>query len=168
MKILRALDRLLVRAEGILLVAFLGTIVLLAFAQVLLRNLFGFGLLWADPLVRHFVLWSGFLGGALAAAGDRHISIDALTRFLPPRIKAGANTLTHLFAAGACGFLARAGLVFLLSEYDAGSTTFLDLPVWMVASVIPAGYLLMGVHFILRAAEALVVLSGRGGETTPP
>ncbi|MDE2237792.1 MAG: TRAP transporter small permease subunit, partial [Elusimicrobia bacterium] len=46
----------------------------LAFLQVLRRELFGSGALWADPLLRSLVLWVGFLGAALAAAEDKHFA----------------------------------------------------------------------------------------------
>lgn len=164
MKALRALDRLLVRIEGTLLVVFLGAMVLLAFTQVVLRNLFGTGILWADPLVRHFVLWAGFLGGAMATSADRHISIDALTRFLSPRIKAGIHVVTNLFAAIACSYLAQAALVFLLSEKGAGSTTVLEIPVWLAGSIVPAGYALMVLHFTVRAIESFLTATGGKGE----
>jgi len=165
MSLLRAVDRLMVRIEGFLLVGFLGTMVVLAFSQVILRNVFGTGLLWADPLVRHFVLWAGFLGGAMATSGDRHISIDAFTRFLSIRVKAGMHVVTNVFAAIACSYLARAALVFLLSEKSAGSTTVLEIPVWIGASVVPAGYALMAFHFTVRAVEALLTATGRKQET---
>jgi TRAP-type C4-dicarboxylate transport system permease small subunit len=161
--VLRALDRILVRVEEVLLVLFLGTMVLLAFTQVMLRNLFGTGLLWADPLVRHFVLWSGFLGGALATSAERHINVDALTRFLSPRIKAGTQVLTNLFAGVACFFLAQAAWAFTLSEQAAGSTTVLDIPVWVAALIVPGGYGLMMLHFVLRSVEN--VLTAAGHET---
>ena len=63
MKWLRSFDSLLARAETVVLVAFLGSMVVLAFLQVVLRNVFGTGLIWADTLVRHLVLWAGFFGG---------------------------------------------------------------------------------------------------------
>jgi TRAP-type C4-dicarboxylate transport system permease small subunit len=155
MKILRSVERVLVRIEEALLVLFLGAMVILAFTQVVLRNAFGTGMLWADPLVRHFVLWSGFLGGALATSAQRHISVDALTRFLGPRIKAAVQALTSVFAAVACSALAQAAWVFLVSERTAGSTTVLEIPVWVGVSVVPAGYLLMALHFLLRAIEGV-------------
>jgi TRAP-type C4-dicarboxylate transport system permease small subunit len=161
MNAIRALDRFLVRIEEALLVAFLGAMVILAFTQVVLRNLFGTGMLWADPLVRHFVLWAGFLGGALATSADRHISVDALTRFLKPRVKAGSHVFTNLFAAIACFFLAQAAWAFVLSEKSAGSTTVLDIPVWAGACIVPAGYALMLLHFLVRAMESLIVAAGR-------
>ena len=96
MKLLRALDRVLVRLETVLLVIFLGLMVILAFAQVVLRNVLGWGLLWGDPLVRQMVMWSGFMGAAIAASQDRHISIDALAKFLKGRVKDIVRVITSL------------------------------------------------------------------------
>ena len=67
MRILHGIDRLLIRLETVLLVAFLGTMIVLAFAQVVMRNLFGAGFLWGDPLVRQMVLWAGSGRGANGA-----------------------------------------------------------------------------------------------------
>ena len=102
MTLLRSIDRGLVKAEGWLLVLFLGIMVVLSFAQVVLRNVFSTGFIWADPLVRHMVLWVGFLGAAIATHEERHISIDALTRFLSPRWKAAATIAGQLFLAVVC------------------------------------------------------------------
>src|SRR5512146_3431158 len=120
MKILRALDRLLVRLETIFLVIFLSLMVILAFAQVVLRNVFGGGFLWGDPVVRQMVMWSGFMGAAIAASQDRHISIDALTKFLKGRVKNIVSVITSLFAAVVCYYMAGAAWVFMQDEKQSG------------------------------------------------
>ena len=40
--------------------------------QVVLRQVFGGGILWCDTLLRHLVLWVGFLGAARAAGQHPH------------------------------------------------------------------------------------------------
>ena len=125
MKLIRALDGILARAETILLVTFLGAMVVMAFLQVVLRNVFGTGLLWGDTLVRHMLLWAGFLGGALAAFEERHISIDALTKYLSPRIKHVAALITNSFAAVVCFFSHRPhGPSCVMKRRRAGSSFF--------------------------------------------
>lgn len=153
MKVLRSLTRLLVRIETALLVLFLSAMVLLAFAQVVLRNLFDASFLWGDPLVRHLVLWVGFMGAAVAAREGRHISIDALTKFLPVRIIALVKVVTSLFAAAVCWFLARAAWVYLAQEADVGTTTSMPIPVSTALAIMPAGYALLVLHFVLAAVE---------------
>jgi TRAP-type C4-dicarboxylate transport system permease small subunit len=167
MKLIRALDAILARAETILLVTFLGTMVVMAFLQVVLRNVFGTGLLWGDTLVRHMLLWAGFLGGALAAFEERHISIDALTKYLSPRIKHAAAFLTNAFAAVVCYFLAQAAWTFLRDEASAGGTFILSLPGWAAVVIIPIGYVLIMLHFVLKIVEhasGVVAPGPKGGQ----
>ena len=59
------------------------TLIILGGLQIILRNVFHSGLLWADPLMRHIVLWLGCLGAALATTSARHINIDVFSRALP-------------------------------------------------------------------------------------
>ncbi len=153
MRLLRALDRLLVRIETVLLVIFLGIMVILAFAQVVSRNVFGGGFLWGDPVVRQMVMWSGFMGAAIAASQDRHISIDALTKFLKGRVKNVVHVITSLFAAVVCYYLAQAAWVFMLDERQSGSELISGIPSWIGLVIIPFGFALLAFHFALNALE---------------
>jgi TRAP-type C4-dicarboxylate transport system permease small subunit len=153
MKIVRTLDKALARVETWMLVIFLGSMVLLAFAQVMLRNFFGTGIVWGDTIVRHLVLWAGFIGGALAAFEGRHIGIDALTKYLAPRFKHISAVLTHLFGAVVCYFLADAAWRFTMDEKAAGGLLVLSIPGWVVMLIIPIGYGLILIHFVLKVIE---------------
>jgi TRAP-type C4-dicarboxylate transport system permease small subunit len=153
MTVLRAISRFLTRFETALLVVFLGMMVILSFAQVVLRNVFGTALTWGDVVVRHMVLWSGFMGAAIAATDERHISIDAFTRFLPERGRKATRAVTSLFAAVVCSLLAHASIVFLADERAAGSELMLGVPSWIGLAILPAGYILLAVHFFLHAVE---------------
>jgi TRAP-type C4-dicarboxylate transport system permease small subunit len=159
MKFLRWFDRTLAKAETVVLVVFLGSMVILAFLQVVLRNFFGTGMFWADTLVRHLVLWAGFFGGSIAAFEGRHISIDALSKYLPQRWKQIAGVITNLFAAVVCYYLMQAALTFVRSEAEAGGEFLFGLPSYVGMVIIPVGYLLLALHFALKvvqyAAEAV-------------
>lgn len=143
-RLLAALER----AESSLLVALLGGMVLLAGTQIILRNFFGLGLVWADPLLRAMVLWAG-LFGALAATrgGNRHITVDVITHFLPARGKAVANFIAALFSTALCGALAWVSLQFVLGEYGSGATISGVLPVWLSAAAMPLAFALMALRF---------------------
>ncbi|MEK7251176.1 MAG: TRAP transporter small permease [Bacteroidota bacterium] len=162
MTLLRALDKTLVKAETAFLVLFLANMIVLSFSQVVLRNFFGTGFLWADPLVRHLVIWVGFMGAAIASHEERHISIDALTKFFSPRWKAIAQVLTSLFAVIVCYYLADAALTFLRDEKASGSDFVLSIPTWVALIVIPTGYGLMAIHFVVKIVESVMKLFGKG------
>jgi len=161
MTLLRSIDRGLVTIEGWLLVLFLGTMVVLSFAQVVLRNVFSTGFIWADPLVRHMVLWVGFLGAAIATHEERHISIDALTRFLSPRWKAAATVAGQLFLAVVCVALVSASWTFLMEEKEAGGEIIAGVPTYVALMIIPLGYLLIAIHAVIRAMTRWPALLGR-------
>jgi TRAP-type C4-dicarboxylate transport system permease small subunit len=163
MKFLRALSNFLARIETILLVLFLSVMVVLAFGQVVLRNVFGTSILWIDPLVRQTLLWAGFIGAALATREDRHISIDAFTKFLSPRMKSLVKIVTSLAAAIGAFFLAQASWGFLREEMASGNEMFFGIPTWVGLLILPVGYGLIMVHFLVTAAERAVERFGRAG-----
>jgi C4-dicarboxylate transporter, DctQ subunit len=153
MKLLRFLDRLFYKIEFGLLIGMLGSMVLLAFMQVVLRNLFNTGLVWADTIVRHLVLWLGFVGAALATRENKHIGIDAITRFLSARTKRVVMILTSVFAAIVCYYLAAAAWEYVLEERINGGELVLGIQTWVALLIIPAGYLLIAFHFLIKATE---------------
>lgn len=161
MRVLRFVDRLLYKLEVILLVVLLGTMVLLAFWQVILRNVFSTGMTWSDTIVRHMVMWLGFVGGALATADERHISIDAFTKFMPVKARHGAAVVTNLFAAVVCYFLAQSAWIFMIDEMNSGSELVLSIPTWVALTIIPSGYGVVAFHFIVKALENLGSALGR-------
>ena len=70
------------RIEQILLVILLSALILVAFSQIILRNIFSTGIDWGDAFVRSLVLWTGFIGATVAAREGKHISIDVVSRWL--------------------------------------------------------------------------------------
>ncbi|MCI0708237.1 MAG: TRAP transporter small permease [Ignavibacteriae bacterium] len=165
MKLLQRVDALLNKVEGTLLVAFLAVMLIMAFLQVVLRNVFSFGFAWADILTRHFVLWIAFLGAALATSQERHISIDAFTRFLPERIKYISRVITNLFAAVICYYLMTAAIAFIQSEIEFSTILFDDIPAWYAQIIIPVGFGLLMFHFAVRVL--LDLRSAITGASTP-
>ena len=65
-------DDSLGRIEKFFVAGMLGVMILLAFLQIVLRNVFSSGISWGDPLVRYLVLWVGFIGASLATKESKH------------------------------------------------------------------------------------------------
>ena len=155
MNVLNRLDSILTRVEGWLVIALLSVMVVLSFLQVILRNVFSESLLWGDILLRHLVLWIGFLGAALATSNNRHINIDALTRFLSPKLKLAASIVTNIFAVVVCTVLFNASLTFLSNEISDGSTVYGSIPSTYSEIIIPIGFGLIVIHFLIRIASTI-------------
>jgi TRAP-type C4-dicarboxylate transport system permease small subunit len=150
MKILHSIDHAIARVVNAALVLLFMVMLVLAVTQVSLRYFFNYGIAWADIAARNLVMWVGFLGGALATQENKHFHIDILTRFLNKRFQLWFQTFSYLFAAAICYFLGQASVTFLGLDSDA--KTFLDLPTFYVELIVPVGFFLMMVQFVLRAA----------------
>jgi TRAP-type C4-dicarboxylate transport system permease small subunit len=155
-------ERALHRVEDALLAVLLGAIVLLAPLQIALRELFGAGLPWVDPLLRALVLWVGLLGALAASRDGRQISIDAISRVLPARARAAAAVLTSLITAGISGLVAYHGARFVHSELQFESPAFSGIPAWCLESVIPFAFGGIALRYLLLGlAEARALRAPR-------
>ena len=103
---LNRLRQVIQRVEDGLLVVTLGSMVLLAGTQILLRSVFDTGISWGDPALRVMVLWVALLGAMVASRNGNHIRIDILTHILPDRYHHVAHRLTDLFTGVVCALLA--------------------------------------------------------------
>jgi TRAP-type C4-dicarboxylate transport system permease small subunit len=138
--------------ENGLLTALVLLLVVLAGAQIVLRDVFHTGLSFADPLMRQLVLWTGMLGALAAVRDDKHIALDVLQRFLSPPAQKVARMLTLGFAAVVCALLAYYSYSMVLVDFDGGSPSPLaGLPAWSAETILPVGFGLMALRFLLRA-----------------
>ncbi|MEL0163094.1 MAG: hypothetical protein VW842_09470, partial [Halieaceae bacterium] len=62
MTILARINRLVSRLEDSLLIGLVAGLLLVAVAQIIVRNVLGEGLLWAEPAMRIAVLWIAMVG----------------------------------------------------------------------------------------------------------
>jgi TRAP-type C4-dicarboxylate transport system permease small subunit len=143
--------RALRHIENWLLAALVLVLVGLAGAQIILRNFFDTGLSWADPLLRALVLWTGMLGAIAAVRDDKHIALDVLQRFLSPLAQRIARVFTLGFAALICAAMAWFSVDLVKIDLGSGSNAFAGVPSWFVETILPAGFGLMALRFVLRA-----------------
>jgi len=135
--------------DGFLCVLLLG-LVMLAFTQIVLRNLLGVGLVWADPVLRQTVLWVAMVGAGIATREYRHIHVNIVTRFLPIRIKAGVGFLTDIFASVVCALLTYATWSLVMDEYHYHVEGNLvgSVPMWVSQAILPFAFALISLRFL--------------------
>lgn len=154
---LKKAEDALAAAEGALLAALLAVMVGLAFAQVLLRH-FGAGLLWGETVLKHLVLWTGFLGAALAARAEKHFAWEASHLGAPERARPWLRLVSNAAGAAVSALMLRASWTYYLDERASGSTLAtiagVDVPASVAAFAIPAGFALVLVHLLFKAADA--------------
>lgn len=115
---------------------------------------FNTSILWIDPMVRHLVFLSAFLGGTLATGQDNHIRIDLATKILESKglfkLKVWIDRLVTLITIIIILFLTKAGYDFMLIELEFGKEAFLHIHSGVMAGIIPFGMGLLSLRFILK------------------
>jgi TRAP-type C4-dicarboxylate transport system permease small subunit len=102
------------------------------------------------------VLWIGFIGASLATREEKHINIDLFGRMLPGKGKRVVKLITHLFSAVVCLFLAKAAWVFVMEEREMATTLFNEIPAWYFQMILPVGFLLMALRFLIHMVDKIV------------
>ena len=151
MTTLARLNWLISRLEDSLLIGLVTGLLLLAVAQIVLRNAFGEGILWAEPAMRIAVLWIAMIGGMVACREGGHIKINLFEVYAQGRARRILASLAHLGACLTCAVLACASWLFVGYERMDGMTTFLNLPAWWFESILPVGFAVMALRFLRDA-----------------
>jgi TRAP-type C4-dicarboxylate transport system permease small subunit len=150
-------------AEDAVLVSILTGMILLAASQIVLRNFFNIGFIWGDELLRMLVLWIAVAGALAASRTDKHITIDVLNRFLPPKPALAVKAVVHAFTAAVCGVVAWHSYLFVQTSHEFGDLLLGGVPAWMLQAVLPAGFALICYRYLLFTLRETGRLF-RGGE----
>ena len=143
------------RLEDGLLIGLLALMIVLAAAQILLRNLLSIGFAGSDQLLRLLVLWIGLLGAIAASRDDKQIKFDVLSRHLPAAVRLGVRCGIDLFTAAVSATVAWNAGRFVHSEYAAGSVAFVSVPAWLAELILPLAFGLIALRYLLFFASHL-------------
>lgn len=141
--------------ETVLLVTLLSSMMLLAVGQIVLRELFSTGFVWADELIKLMVLWLAMVGSIAACRDNRHIRIDALSHILPKIAVEITRALVDIFAAAICGVIAWQTWRYLQIEIEYQDTVLVNVPAWIAHSVLPAAFLLISFRFTVLVVKQI-------------
>ena len=151
-------DAALANAETALLAILILGSLAASLVQIGLRNLGLPALPETDTVVRRAVLWIAFLGASLAAFRGSHLAVDVAEQVLPPRFSRPVNAAALLCAAAVTALLAIAAARFVAAEL-----TFAGPAGAAAAAVMPLGFAVMTLRFLLGAARHLT-----GLDAAPP
>lgn len=149
MALLERLERAGSLLETVLLVFLLSSMMLLAVGQIVLREIFSTGFVWADELIKLMVLWLAMVGSIAACRENRHIRIDALSHILPRLVVDATRALVDVFAAVVCGIIAWQTWRYLQVEIEYEDMVLINVPAWIAHSVLPAAFLLISYRFVV-------------------
>ncbi len=144
----RTIDLLAWLASGLLLFATFSI-----FFDVIFRYFLNRPIIWVLEISEYILLWITFLGAAWLLKIEGHVRVDIAISQLKARGQALLNTVTSVIGAMMCLALAWYGALACWDFYQRGhyDPTQLDLPTFILISVIPAGSFLLFIQFLRRA-----------------
>ena len=95
-----------------------------------------------------------------ATRDDNHITVDIVSRVLGERARSAGRVITDLFTSAVCGLLAYHGGRMVRMDYEAGLVTFAAVPAWACELIIPLGFGVIAVRFVLSSLDHLWRLRG--------
>ncbi len=164
-RVLQAFDDLLERFSRLSLISCLYLILGLAVLSIFLRWC-GISPNWLEPLIRHLVFLSAFLGGSLATSKGAHIKIDLITH-LVENAKSRFFYWLHrnmitLFCLITTLVLTKSSYDFFSVEREFGGEAFLGLHSSVLVAIIPFGMSLISLRFFNRLLLSLIQGDVRG------
>jgi len=154
--------------EEIFLCVLLFAMIGLACTQILLRDMFAHGFVWADPLLRYMVIWAGLFGADIATRKNKHISIDIISHLIPRHLESWLQALIHLFAGAVCSGLTYAAVVFIQNEASfGGGREILGIPSWGMNLAFPVAFCLISLRFLILFGADLVSIAEKFRDQNP-
>ena len=172
------------RTEDAILAIALFVMALIPVVELVGRTWFSTGIPGATEYLQHLTLWIGFLGAMLATREGKHLKIAAALNWLPPRVSRVAHCLVAFISAAVCTSLFGAGLQLVVAEapglpswtakiipdfverwldpfglFQSGGLTTVGgwIPIWVAEAVMPFGFAVMAIRFILHASKRACV-----------
>lgn len=146
---LRLLDRLFARAVNFSVIVSLLVMATLTLTQVILRDFLNSGIVGAEIVARHLVLWIAFLGGMMATRRRQHVSIDIITRLFSHRARNVLCLVLDGIAGVVAWWLAQAAYTFMLAEREMAAMLIGNIPVWWAEAIIPFGFAMIAFEYAI-------------------
>jgi len=127
--------------------------------QIVLRQFFSEGFLWAEPLLRYLVLWGGLFGAVVATRKGKHIAIDVASYLLPDTIKSWLRLAIDIFSVAVAAVLSWAAINFVRNEALLGGQELLSIPSWCWTLIFPVAFSLIFLHCIVALVQNIMKLA---------
>ena len=147
--------RLLERIECYIIIVSVAVTLVLCCTQVTFRYLFNFPLGWPEELIRYLIILIVYVGASVAVRDGSHISVDLVPTFFPatkPILRRVSILLGMVFST----ILIILGAEFVKSLMESGQIAItLEVPIYIVYSILPIGGALLLFHYIFGIIEEL-------------
>ncbi|WP_417829430.1 TRAP transporter small permease [Thalassospira sp.] len=120
--------------------------------EVLARYFFVRPTIWAAELSQLCLIWGSLLGMPWALCARRHISVDAVTRLLAPKVQRLVEIIAMAFILVFSVMVTIKGWEIFYESFERGRTsgTMLDLPAWVAELPVAIGFALLAIQAVIE------------------
>ncbi|GAC1680335.1 MAG: TRAP transporter large permease subunit [Candidatus Acidiferrum sp.] len=144
----------LLYAENSLVALSLAIMIALPLAEAVLRRTLHISIPGSISIVQHMVLILGMLGGSIAAREQRLLALSNLSE---SRIRGRAKSFLGVFTGAVSVvivfFLGVAAWQFVQMEREAAKILAFGIPVWMVETVLPIGFVFIAIRILWHISD---------------
>lgn len=141
-------ERIFVAGNRWALIIILATMSVVVFANVALRYLTNYSLVWAEELARYLMIWMTFLGVGPVLRCGGHVGIDTLHHLLPQRLARLLRIGLALLMIAFFAVMAWQGFDYMeRSRFQ--TTPAMRISFTYIYAVLPIGFGLLIVHLLL-------------------
>lgn len=156
-RILKGVDSGVAWIERVALAIGVLGMTLVSVANVFMRNVLGESLTFADELNQMLIILVTFLGVGYAARAGRHIRMTAIYDQLPDQVRRISMIIIAFTTAGLLFYLAWYSLDYVVHVRNSNSVTpSLQIPMYLIYTVVPVGLALGGLQYLLTAVRNLI------------
>ena len=144
-----SLDNIFAKIEKIFLVIGVSVMILVVFFDIILRELFDGGFIWAKELAAFLMIWVGFVGASLAAKVNKHIVVGIPEKLFPKKVLPYVSLFASVIIFTVTILIAYLGFNYVLETKEFGETSLvLNIPLWIVQIIIPASLVIIAFRFV--------------------
>ena len=143
----RFLDALAAAAALLLL-----AMVIIVTADILLRNLFVSGFVWANEVSEYALYLITLLTAPWLLRRGQHVRLDLILTAMPRRVAWLMEAAGDIVGFLVCIIMIRYAWLMTFEAYRNGSITIKNLifPEWWMLAPLPASFLLLAIEFVFR------------------
>src|SRR6185503_17774355 len=147
----KAFDKLMLSANRGAVIALLAAMATMVFANVALRFLTYYSILWVEETSRYTMVWLTFIGAGLVLGYGGTSGINSLQQAVPRFARVIRTIVVVVMALFFCTMIV-VGIRYASLTW-AQTTPVLEIPVGAVYLAMPVGFALMLAHLAIMARE---------------
>jgi TRAP-type C4-dicarboxylate transport system permease small subunit len=131
-----------------LLIAILGVMSIIIFANVVLRYTTNISIEWAEEVARHLMIWLTFIGCGPVLRYGGHIAVENLQDAVPRKVAIAIRLIISLLIVGLFAFFTWFGLEYMdRTQYQQTPATQISIAI--IYAGLPIGAAMTLIHWLL-------------------